>query len=235
MTRSDAPARIRTFNAGREPERLKLKYKGMRRSRSAFLRGTCHLFYEDWPRSSRLDDAPLAWVCGDLHFENFGAYKGDNRAVYFDINDFDEAVLAPCTWDVARFLTSVLVTARDNKLAPRDGSELCELFLSNYFGCLAEGKARWVERETAGDNIVGDLLRALSERTRAEFLARRAKGRGRNRRLKANRKRILPARDADKLEVERAIARLARSPDVRLRRARGRASDSTRFGQLERL
>jgi uncharacterized protein (DUF2252 family) len=211
MTPGDASARIRTFNAGREPERLKLKYKGMRKSRAAFLRGSCHLFYEDWPRSSLLNKAPLAWVCGDLHFENFGAYKGDNRAVYFDINDFDEAALAPCTWDVARFLTSVLVTARDNRLPTKDGNELCEVFLSNYFACLGAGKARWIERETAGNNIVGDLLRTLSERTRGAFLAKHVKGRGRNRRLKANRQRTLPIHDADRAEVKRAIARFART------------------------
>jgi len=146
MTPTDAPARIHSFDAGREPERLKLKYKGMRKTRSAFLRGTCHLFYEDWPRSLSLNNAPLAWLCGDLHFENFGAYKCDNRAVYFDITDFDESVLGPCTWDVARFLTSVLVTARDNKLPTGEGNELCEVFISNYFACLGAGKARWVER-----------------------------------------------------------------------------------------
>jgi uncharacterized protein (DUF2252 family) len=208
---SDAPARIRRYNAGREPERLKLKYKGMRKRRSAFLRGTCHLFYEDWPRTSLLNSAPLAWLCGDLHFENFGAYKGDNRAVYFDITDFDEAVLAPCTWDVARFLTNVLVTARDNKLPTKDGKELCEVFLSNYFACLAQGKARWVERETAGKNIVGDLLRVLNDRTRAEFLTKHVKGRAGKRRLKPNHKRTLPIEVADRAEVEKAIARFART------------------------
>jgi len=35
-------------------------------------------------------------------FRELGTYKGDNRLVYFDINDFDEAVLAACTFDVTR-------------------------------------------------------------------------------------------------------------------------------------
>ena len=57
----------------------------------AFLRSTCHLFYEDWPADTPLNEAPLAWICGHLHLENFGTFKGDNRLAYFDINDFDEA------------------------------------------------------------------------------------------------------------------------------------------------
>ncbi len=36
---------ILAHNAGREPERLQLKYDRMRRDPLAFLRGTCHLFY----------------------------------------------------------------------------------------------------------------------------------------------------------------------------------------------
>ncbi|MFM6271696.1 MAG: DUF2252 family protein, partial [Dolichospermum sp.] len=71
-----------------------------------FFRGTCHLFYEDLSENSGMNLAPLTWICGDLHLENFGSYKGNNRLVYFDINDFDEAVIAPCTWEIVRFITS---------------------------------------------------------------------------------------------------------------------------------
>src|SRR6185437_14141187 len=88
-------SRIRRFNADREPERLALKYAAMRRDPFAFFRGTAHLFYADWPRPSPLDATPLTWACGDLHLENFGSYKGHNGLAYFDINDFDEAALAP--------------------------------------------------------------------------------------------------------------------------------------------
>ena len=88
--------RILIFNQGRDPDRLMLKYRAMRNDTFAFLRGTCHLFYQDWPANSSLNDAPSAWICGDLHLENLGSFKGDNRLTYFDVNDFDEAALAPC-------------------------------------------------------------------------------------------------------------------------------------------
>src|SRR5262245_2032658 len=103
--------RIRQFNSGRSPQLLRLKYRAMRANVFAFFRGTCHLFYENWHLQSSLNHAPPVWSCGDLHLENFGSYKGDNRLIYFDVNDFDEAALAPCTWDVTRFLTSTLLAA----------------------------------------------------------------------------------------------------------------------------
>ena len=112
---------IRAYNAGRDPERLAIKFKAMRQDAFVFLRGACHLFYERLPEVSGagvLRRAPLTWVCGDLHLQNFGSYKGDNRLVYFDINDFDEGALAPCTWDLVRFLTSVLVGGKTLGVKP---------------------------------------------------------------------------------------------------------------------
>src|ERR1700755_941022 len=103
--------RINEFEAGRLPDMLALKHKFMAQNIFRFYRGTCHLFYEDISKEKALAKSPLAWICGDLHLENFGSYKGDNRLVYFDLNDFDEAALAPCTWEPARLLVSLHVAA----------------------------------------------------------------------------------------------------------------------------
>lgn len=84
---------------GRDPERLQLKYSKMRSNAFVFMRATCHLFYDRLPQDDLFKRAPLTWACGDLHLENFGSYKGDNRLVYFDLNDFDEAALAPACQD----------------------------------------------------------------------------------------------------------------------------------------
>ena len=104
----------------------------------AFLRGSAHLFYEDWPQDSSLNAAPLAWLSGDLHFENFGSYKGDNRLCYFDINDFDEAALGPCSLDLTRFLCSLLVGAQTLGVEQAQAFQLCENFLDAYCRGLAE-------------------------------------------------------------------------------------------------
>ena len=40
---------IRNYNAGRDPDRLAMKYANMRTNAFVFLRGTCHLFYQRLP------------------------------------------------------------------------------------------------------------------------------------------------------------------------------------------
>ena len=92
MSNSSIVQRIKTFNnyPPRNPDLLQLKYEKMKENAFSFLRGSCHLFYEDWPTNSLLNQAPLSWICGDLHLENFGSYQGDNRLTYFDINDFED-------------------------------------------------------------------------------------------------------------------------------------------------
>src|SRR5215475_15202546 len=135
--------RIRQFNQGRDERLLKLKYKAMRANVFAFFRGTCHLFYEDWPKSTALNDAPPVWICGDLHLENFGSYKGDNRLVYFDINDFDESALAPLAWDLVRALASITVGGRVLRWSDADVDGHRKAFVQAYAQALQNGHARW--------------------------------------------------------------------------------------------
>ncbi len=208
-------ARILRFNEGRDPERLDMKYEAMRQSPFAFFRGTCHLFWEDWPRDSPLNSAPVTWVCGDLHFENFGTYKGDNRLVYFDINDFDEAVLAACTFDVTRYLTSLLVGAKMLRLDRPQARRLGKAFLDAYVAALVVGKARWVERATA-TGMVGALLRALKARKRRQLLKRRTTVEDGRRRLRLDGKHALPAtREARRKVKAFMVAFTERQPKPR--------------------
>jgi len=199
---------IQTFNAGRDPERLALKYANMRASPFAFLRGTCHLFYQRLPAAPVLAEAPAVWCCGDLHLQNFGSYKGDNRLVYFDINDFDESALAPASWDLVRFLASVLVGAASMDLKKKEAGELCDAFLKGYCATLVSGKAGWVERETAC-GLIGDLLGSLQGRLRPAFLDSRTELKGKRRRLRVDNGKALPASDEARAEVTQLIGELA--------------------------
>lgn len=190
----DVVSHIRDYNAGRDPERLALKYRNMRASPFVFLRGTCHLFYARLPNERVLHQVPTTWVCGDLHLENFGSYKGDNRLAYFDLNDFDEAALAPATWDLVRLLTSVLVAADNLKVNRAEAIALCQVFIEGYASALTQGKARWIERETA-DGLVRDLLDSLRSRPRAAFLDGRSdlkQPRGHKRVLRTDGHKALP-------------------------------------------
>ncbi|HEY1392702.1 MAG TPA: DUF2252 family protein [Methylibium sp.] len=191
---------IRDFNQGRDPERLLLKFRNMRRSPFVFLRGTCHLFHAKLPNEKVMSKAPPSWVCGDLHLENFGSYKGDNRLVYFDLNDFDEAALAPVTWELLRVLTSILVGAETLRVTQAESLSLCEAFLDAYCAALSKGKARWVERETA-HGLVGELLDRLQGRLRPQFLDSRTDRKGRRRKIRIDGKRALAVTDEQRHRV----------------------------------
>ena len=191
---------IQDFNQGRDPERLLLKFRNMRRSPFVFLRGTCHLFYAKLPSEKVVNKAPPSWVCGDLHLENFGSYKGDNRLVYFDLNDFDEAALAPVTWELLRVLTSILVSAETLRVTQAESLSLCEAFLDAYCAALSKGKARWVERETA-HGLVGELLDRLHGRLRPQFLDSRTDRKGRRRKIRVDGKRALAVTDEQRRRV----------------------------------
>ncbi len=204
----DVAETIARFNAGRDPERLAMKYKAMRTSPFVFLRGTCHLFYERLPRAAVLDDAPPVWICGDMHLENFGSYKADNGLVYFDNNDFDEACLAPNLAELARLLTSVLAGAADLKLSRAQALALCHTAVEAYGAALAFGKARWVERETSS-GMVRDLFDALASRTRAAHLDRRTTLKGKTRTLKVDGRKALPVSDERRAAVTQFMQQFA--------------------------
>lgn len=200
--------RIRRFNDGRDPERLAMKYRNMRSSPFVFLRATCHLFHDRLPDAAVLRKAPAAWICGDLHLENFGSYRGENRLVYFDINDLDEAVLAPATWDLVRFVASLIV-GRDSLRVDRDGAlALGRRFIDAYADALSAGQARWVERETA-PSPVRELLTDLRKRSRAAFLDGRTVRKGKRRLIKADGRKALPASSKQHDAVRALMARFA--------------------------
>ncbi len=209
----DVVQEILRYNAGRDPERLTLKYQRMRTDPFVFLRGTCHLFYARLPQGGIFKSAPPAWCCGDLHLENFGSYKGQHRIPYFDLNDFDEAALAPATWDLVRLLTSLRVAAPSLQLEPAATEELCTAFLDAYVQALHLGKAYWVEPQTA-HGLVKDLLAGLRDRQRKDFLDSRTTLKGRKRKLRTDGRKALPASAAQRAQVQAFMDEFApRQPD----------------------
>jgi uncharacterized protein (DUF2252 family) len=200
-------------NAGRDPERLAMKYARMAQSPFIFLRGACHLFYDTLPDSPLFRDAPLAWCCGDMHFENFGSYKGDNRLVYFDINDYDEAALAPATWDMVRLLTSIQCGADALNATRAQALEVSQSCLDAYRSALINGKPLWVERETS-IGLVNALLTTLQSRERAAFLDKRATRKAHRRSLILDGVKALPASDSQKkIVTEFMIGFASTQPD----------------------
>jgi len=210
MSPANIVQEIREFNQGRDPRRLRLKYSAMRASTFSFLRGTCHLFYADLPEEAVLQEAPLAWICGDLHLENFGAYKGDNRLVYFDLNDFDEACLAPCSWELLRMQASILLAGETLGADARGAGKLCRRFLDAYAAALAQGKPRWVERPLA-NGLIRDLLQDLKRTQRERFLDKRTFLKGKHRKFRIDDERALETSEEEREQVVTALQRFAKS------------------------
>ena len=160
---------VMQFNQNRDARFLPSKYKLMASSAFRFFRGSCHLFYQDLAQNQTWQDQTLAWVCGDLHLENFGSYKSDHGVVYFDLNDFDEAVLAHPSWDVSRFICSIFLEGKELNLAESLVQNSAELVLTAYIEALHAGKAYAVEKESI-DGVLKKYIKAVSERDPIEFL-----------------------------------------------------------------
>jgi uncharacterized protein (DUF2252 family) len=133
---------------GRDPAWLRLKLDRLRTSPFAFLRGTFHLFMADWPElgDDPLADGPAQPIVGDLHLENFGAFK-TKAGFVFDVNDFDETGVATPAIDLMRVATSFLLA--DEKHGELRAVERIEAFLSAYVKAVLELDLRPLTPQTA--------------------------------------------------------------------------------------
>ncbi|MHC5756109.1 MAG: DUF2252 family protein, partial [Nostoc sp.] len=112
--RPDSVALLEESNQGRLLELVPIRYGRMLASPFAFLRGAANIMAAD------LSETPKTGIkvqtCGDCHLSNFGGYGTPERNLVFDVNDFDETLLAPWEWDVKRLAASIVVAGRYLKL-----------------------------------------------------------------------------------------------------------------------
>jgi uncharacterized protein (DUF2252 family) len=118
----------------RFPELFARKRAKMAASPHAFLRGSAPLFYRLLAEQPELAAGPAesGWILGDMHLENVGAYRGEDRRAHFDLNDFDEATWAPLQLDVLRLLTSTLLAAQASRLTSDVAVRLAEALVDTY-------------------------------------------------------------------------------------------------------
>jgi uncharacterized protein (DUF2252 family) len=130
---------ILRWNEGRPPELVRRKFERMSEDMFAFFRGTDHLFAAAWTGLVPVDPGPSILVCGDLHLENFGVYRAEDGDFVFDVNDFDEALVGPCSLDLVRCSTSVLLAAEVWGLSPIQAMRMVLGYLDSYRSTIAEG------------------------------------------------------------------------------------------------
>jgi len=139
-------AAILQWNLGLAPPLVREKYRRMRADLFAFFRGTNHLFAADWVSLQPSNPGPSIWICGDLHPKNFGCFRSDDGATVFDINDFDEAILAPCSVDLVRCATGIILGGEIWGHSPVRVMRLVLAYLDGYRAAIGA-----MTRSMAGD------------------------------------------------------------------------------------
>lgn len=161
--------RLKKFNSPLLQDKVQLKYKLMSDDAYKFYRGSCHIFYEDLSKDLSFINSPQVWACGDLHLENFGSYKANNRFVYFDQNDFDESLLAPAAWEVVRMITSIFIAFNILKVNQTQINDWVGVYVKTYSDVLKGGKAKHIEARLA-KGIIKSFLESVSKRKTKELL-----------------------------------------------------------------
>ena len=199
---------ILEYNRGRDPQRLRLKLAAIRTNPFAFFRGTCPLFYSTLALDRSLLSSPMVLACGDLYLENFGSYKGDNRLVYFDLNDFDESCVAPVALELVRFLTSILVAAKPLKINSATASKMVASFIETYAANVISTKPRWIERSIA-TGPVKKLLQSLKGRHRSDLIKQRTLRKAGKIRLLIDGQKTFTATSGDRARAESILSAYA--------------------------
>ena len=105
---------LREDHAGRIEQRAfdaRVKFDKLAGSRFKFFRGTALLFYRDM--AGHDSHMPTVMALGDVHPQNFGVMPDRNGAPIFGVNDFDETIYAPFTWDIKRGAVGFWVAAQE--------------------------------------------------------------------------------------------------------------------------
>jgi uncharacterized protein (DUF2252 family) len=176
----------------RFPDLYARKLERMSASPLAFLRGGAPLFYEILAARPELLDGPSGegWIVGDLHLENFGAYRPDalhsgeasdapkKHAAVFSLNDFDDTVVGPWRLDVLRLMTSLLLASRELGATGLVALELSDRMFDGWASAVFDG-----EPPAAPPAPVAALIDQVQSRSRPELLEARTAVSGSGRRF----------------------------------------------------
>ena len=167
----------------RIPDLLPIRYSRMMASPFAFMRGAAIVMAQDLASTPK--SGIQAQLCGDAHLLNFGAYASPDRALLFDLNDFDETLPGPREWDVKRLAASLVVAGRDNGFDATDCSEAAQASAASYRQRMAEfsemGELEvWYSR-VGEEEVSGLLSDAKNRKTTSNKLSKTVwKARGRD-------------------------------------------------------
>ena len=118
MRASKVRADLNLWNEGIEEGERQSKFCKLATSPLVFYRGTNHLFWSDFAGDKRLgyfgSEKTKTWLQGDLHVYNFGSYDNSKGEIVYDLNDFDDAIIADYQYDLWRMAVSIILVAYQN-------------------------------------------------------------------------------------------------------------------------
>jgi len=196
--------KILAYNAKRNKNFVHLKYKAISEGPHRFFRGTNHLFVDHLAKEPVLNNVPFTYVCGDMHLENFGSYKGNNGLVYFDINDFDEACIAPCTFDLVKLCVSVFLMGGELKYSEEESLSICNSFLESYKQAILTGHASRLENACA-KGIIKTFFNKVEKRKSKSFLKGRIYEQNNELFIKTDFRRYYPLAKSEKKLLEKNL------------------------------
>ncbi len=118
--RPDPVALLERQATTRVPDLVPIRYGRMLVSPFTFFRGAALVMASDLATTPR--SGLKTQVCGDAHLSNFGLFASPERALMFDVNDFDETLPGPWEWDLKRLAASVVIAARDREFTEQEAT-----------------------------------------------------------------------------------------------------------------
>jgi uncharacterized protein (DUF2252 family) len=119
----------------RVPDLVPLRHQRMLASPFTFYRGAAVVMATDLGASP--STGLRVQACGDAHLSNFGGFASPERALVFDINDFDETHPGPFEWDVKRLGASFEIAARSSGLTRKEARNIVARATRTYREAMA--------------------------------------------------------------------------------------------------
>ena len=136
----DIMAEIEQWNSDISAANKEIKFTKMATSPFIFYRATNHLFWQDFANDERLqqfgNSKTATWLQGDLHVENMGSFCTDEEDVIFDVNDFDETMVADYQYDLWRLAVSVVLVAREHSYDEATTGQIVDTLTESYLDTL---------------------------------------------------------------------------------------------------
>ncbi len=176
--RADLVSLLEEQAATRLPDLIAIRHGRMSVSPFTFYRGSAIVMADD------LAGTPTSGIkvqlCGDAHLSNFGVFGSPERAMLFDLNDFDETLPGPWEWDVKRMAASFVVGARAVGFPAGTGRKAAIDSVESYRRHMADfAQMRdldvWYSHITSEDILAATTTEQMRKRTATNMAKARTK------------------------------------------------------------